>query len=146
MKIVINALSVHSGGGLVSLQELLPALREVDKKNEYIVVMAKGQRDIVGEIPDGIRPYVVNLNYRNVLLRTLFEQFALPVVLWRVGADWLYSLGNQAVLLAPCKVCVLMENPTPYSRLPIAWSSREQIVVGICTEAGRLVSDKFRVE
>lgn len=127
MKIVINALSVYSGGGLVSLLELLPALREVDKDNEYVLLMASAQRSIIGEIPDGIRPYVINLNYRNVLLRTLFEQLALPCVLLWMGADWLYSLGNQAVLLAPCNVCVLMENPTPYSRLPVAWSSRDRI-------------------
>lgn len=138
MKIVIDALSVTSGGGLVSLLELLPALREVDNNNDYIVVMAKVQQDVVGALPDGIRGHIANVNSRNVLSRFLFEQILLPIILWRIGADWLYSLGNQAVLLAPCKVCVLMENPNPYSRHPIAWSRRERIRLYLLRILGRL--------
>jgi glycosyltransferase involved in cell wall biosynthesis len=127
MRIVINALSVHSGGGLVSLIELLPALREADKNNEYVVLMAEYQTDIMRSVPDGVRKQIINLSHRNVFLRVVFEQLLLPFVLWRIGADWLYSLGNQTVLLAPCKVCLVMENTNPYSPHPIAWSGRERV-------------------
>ncbi len=127
MRIVVNALSVYSGGGLVSLLELLPALREVDRNNDYIVVVADDQREILGGFPDGIHIHRVNVQYRKVVRRILFEQLVLPIVLWRLRADWLYSLGNQTVVLAPCKVCLLMENPNPYSKHTIAWSARERI-------------------
>ena len=126
MRIVINALSVYSGGGLVSLLELLPALRELDNSNEYIIMMGKGHHKITGTLPEGVRTHVVSVKSRSVLIRILFEQLVLPFILWRIGADWLYSPGNQTVLLAPCRVLVLMENSNPYSRHPIAWNMRER--------------------
>lgn len=122
----------------MSLLELLPALREVDKNNEYIVVMAECQHEMIRALPDGVRKHVVNLNSRNVWLRIMFEQLVLPIILWRIGADWLYSLGNQTVLLAPCRVCVLMENTNPYSRHPIAWSMREQARLNLLRVLARL--------
>lgn len=126
MRIVVNALSVVSGGGLVSMRELLPALREVDKNNEYIVVMTEGQRALIGNLPDEIRTHVVRAKFSNVLLRVMYEQLVLPIILKKLGADWLYSVGNQTVLLASCRICILMENPNPYSRHPIDWTIQER--------------------
>ena len=124
MRIVINALSVFSGGGLTSMLNLLPALDRVDGENTYILILSARQETVLNAVPERFQVHSVHFNPKNLLLRLLYEQMVLPFVLRRLGADWLYSIGNLTSVLAPCKVLLLIENSNPYSALGIHWNSR----------------------
>jgi glycosyltransferase involved in cell wall biosynthesis len=126
MRIVINALSVFSGGGLTSMLNLLPALDRVDGENTYILILSARQETVLKAVPERFQVHIVHFNPKNLLLRLLYEQMVLPFVLRRLGADWLYSIGNLTSVLAPCKVLLLIENSNPYSALGIHWSGKER--------------------
>ena len=127
MRIVVNALSVFSGGGLTSMVNLLPALARVDRENEYVVIVSATQKAVASQIPKNLLVHRVGFNPRNVLVRLLYEQLVLPFVLWRLGARWLYSVGSITTLLAPCKVLLLIENANPYSVLDVAWNRKDRL-------------------
>lgn len=138
MKILINALSVTTGGGFTSLLNLLPALQKTDARNEYFVLLSEHQRTVRKGIPDTVRTYVVHFNPKVIVVRLLYEQFVLPFVLWRLNVDWLYSVGNITTLLAPCKVLLVIENANPYSRYRFAWTLHERLRNGLLNILGRL--------
>ena len=127
MRIVVNALSVFSGGGLTSMTNLLPALVRVDGENEYVVIVSAKQAAVVSQIPKNVGVHSVRFNPKNVLVRLLYEQLVLPFVLRRLGARWLYSVGSLTTLLAPCKVLLLIENANPYSVLDVAWNRKDRL-------------------
>jgi glycosyltransferase involved in cell wall biosynthesis len=127
MRIIINALSVYSGGGLTSMINLLPALERIDKENSYVVIVSAKQVAVVKEIPERFKTHKVSFNPRNIVIRLLYEQLVLPFVLRRLRSDWLYSVGNLTTLVAPRKVLLLVENANPYSSLDVAWSTKEQL-------------------
>jgi glycosyltransferase involved in cell wall biosynthesis len=138
VQVVINALSVRSGGGLVSLLELLPALRKADPGTDYTVVFSRSQRALIGELPAGVHARLIRADLSNVLLRLIVEQMVLPFVLWKLRADWLYSLGNQTVLLAPCRILLVMENTNPYSLHATEWTRGERVRLLILRVLGKL--------
>lgn len=127
MRIVINALSVFSGGGLTSMINLLPALEKVDRENEYIVIVSIRQTAVIRGIPEHFGTHKVTFNPKNIVTRLLYEQLAMPFVLLRLGADWLYSVGNLTTLLAPCRILLLIENANPYSALGLPWGRKERL-------------------
>jgi glycosyltransferase involved in cell wall biosynthesis len=127
MKIVVNALSVYSGGGLTSMINLLPALGEVDQENEYIVIVSAKQEAVLKGVPEPFGVHKVAFDPKSILARLLYEQLVMPFVLWRLGAEWLYSVGNLTTLLAPCRILLLIENANPYSVLDVAWSKKERL-------------------
>lgn len=126
MKIIINALSVFSGGGLTSMLNLLPALERVDREDEYVVVVSARQAAVLGGIPKRFRAHTVRFNPRNLVFRLLYEQIVLPFTLRRLAADWLYSVGNVTSVLAPCRILLLIENANPFSALDVQWSKKER--------------------
>jgi len=127
MTIVINALSVYSGGGLTSMVGLLPALSKVDKRNSYVVILSERQLTLIKGISVSFKVHKVSFNPRSVIIRLLYEQVMLPFLLWRLGARWLYSVGNLTTLLAPCRILLLIENANPYSALKLRWTSKERL-------------------
>lgn len=138
MKIAINALSVHSGGGLTSMLSLLPALEQVDQQNTYVVIVSRTQASLVDVIPVRFHARFVNVNPRNILARILYEQLILPFLLWRLKIDWLYSVGSMTSLLARCKILLLIENANPYSLLNIQWTPSEKARNSALRFLGRL--------
>ncbi|MBI3579812.1 MAG: hypothetical protein HY089_10435, partial [Ignavibacteriales bacterium] len=127
MRIAINALSVHSGGGLTAMLSLLPALEQVDHQNTYVVVVSRTQASLLAAIPKSFHMHFVSIDPRNVLLRILYEQLVLPFVLLQLKVDWLYSVGSMTSLLARCKILLLIENANPYSLLKIHWALSEKL-------------------
>jgi len=127
MRIVINSLSVFSGGGLTSMINLLPALGKIDMENEYVVIISVRQTEVIRAIPERFGTHRVTFNPKNIVTRLLYEQLAMPFVLLRLGADWLYSVGNLTTLLAPCRILLLIENANPYSVLGLAWNGKERL-------------------
>ncbi len=122
MKIAINCLSARAGGGISVFLNLLPALYEIDKQNEYVVFVSADQKEIIDQIPESFKTVRANFP-KNPYVRVLWEQFIFPLLFMHHGIDLLYSVGNTTILLAPCKIVLLIENANPYSRLKSTNSS-----------------------
>jgi len=116
MRIAINALSARTGGGISAFLNLLPALHEADKNNEYLVYVSADQREIISCIPKGFKTVTLNAP-GNPYARVLFEQLVFPALFIFHGIELLYSVGNTTILLATCKIVLLIENASPYSHL-----------------------------
>jgi glycosyltransferase involved in cell wall biosynthesis len=137
MKILINALSVTTGGGLTSFLYLVPALASVDARNEYIVLLSKHQSKLEAGIPDTVRTHVVNFNPKKTFMRFLYEQLVVPVLIVRWNIDWLYSPGNSTSLFAPCNVLLVLENANPYSTHRFDWTWKERFRKTVLNVLGR---------
>jgi glycosyltransferase involved in cell wall biosynthesis len=138
MRVAINVLSVSSGGGLRSIEQLIPALERQKSDQQFVIVVSRHQKKILNQIPSSFEKHNVSFNPQNIIIRTMFEQFALPFCLWYWKIDWLYSLGNLTTILSPCKVLLLIENANPYSSLHIKWTFKENFRLFLLNLFGRI--------
>lgn len=138
MHIVINCLSVHSGGGLTSWLSLLPAMHSLRPDVTLTVLVTQRNIGLFERLPESIRRSVVHGVSERVSVRKALEQIILPFVLLRLKADWLFGLANTVILAAPCRVVLNLENANPYSALPIAWSRHWRMRLGVVRFLGGL--------
>lgn len=142
MRIAINALSARVGGGLTYMRYFLPALAQVDSKNEYLVIVSSDQRNLkIPEAPN-FRALKVKSLWNLPPLRILFEQSALPLILWRQRVDLLYAPADTSPLLAPCKVVMAARNPNLYADLPVNWSLGYRMRFALLRAVNRLSARK----
>lgn len=127
MRIVINALSVTSGGGLTAMLNLLPALDLADPGNEYCVIVSQSQESLIRAIPKRFEIHIASINANLLAMRLAYEQLLLPFMLRKLKADWLYSVGGQTSLAASVKIFLLIENANPFSRLDINWTWKDRL-------------------
>lgn len=104
MKIGVNALYLIPGGvggTEIYLRNLLAALAEVDRDNEYLVFTNRETSDLVPRAPNfHDRPQAVAARFRPA--RILWEQTVLPAVVWRLGLDVLFNPGFTAPAVCSC--------------------------------------------
>lgn len=126
MRIVINALSARTGGGVTYLNRLLFYLGRVDVQNEYHVLVTPENREkIISGDPSPI--HVVEVYNRNSLHRAIYEQQILPGVLDRLCADVVYAPAEVAPLMARCPVVLAIQNPNPYYNVGIKWTISQRL-------------------
>lgn len=122
MRIVVNAVAVHGGGGQTFLLNILDALCVAEPRHEYWVVLTQRQRPILPLLPARVRAIVCGSAPTVPWLRILWEQLALPVLLRRWRADLLLAAFNTAVLRSPVPIVLVVHSVNAYSTLPIKWS------------------------
>ncbi|HAL39238.1 MAG TPA: glycosyltransferase family 1 protein [Polaromonas sp.] len=122
MKIVINALSARLGGGQTYLKNLLTHLPE-QPELEILVYAPPSLR-----LPDDRRIHRATTNWptENPVLRSLWERFGLPRILFREKVDVLFCPGGVVLSRVPngCKVVTMFRNMIPFdpealARIPI---------------------------
>src|SRR3990172_2106928 len=147
IKIAINTLSVQGGGGVSNFLNLIPSLSRIDNCNEYIVFISDRQREILDTIPDSFKTVTIHYIPPSPFLRVAWEQIVFPFYLLFYKIDILYTVGNMTTLLAPCRVVLLMDNPTPYSHLNNGWTKKELLRIKLIKYLGLLSAkraDKVR--
>lgn len=147
IKIAINTLSVQGGGGVSNFLNLIPSLSKIDKINEYIIFISGRQRELLDVIPDGFQKVIIDYIPPSPYLRVVWEQIVFPFYLLYHKIDVFYSVGNITTLLAPCRVVLLMDNPTPYSPLNKGWTKKELLRIKLIKYLGWLSAkraDKVR--
>jgi glycosyltransferase involved in cell wall biosynthesis len=105
MRIGVNALYLIPGGvggTEIYLRNLLRALAEVDRENEYVVFTnAETGGDLTPKAPNFTwSPQRVRASFRPA--RILFEQFALPRAARRAHIQVLFNPGFTMPVFAPC--------------------------------------------
>jgi len=112
--IAVDAMSQAAGGALIYLRYFLEKLAELDRYNEYYVVLRKSVELPELDLPDNVHLVRVGFFGRNLLLRFLYEQLILPVRLAWWGADLLFVSGGIPPLFTPCRKVLMVHNPNPY--------------------------------
>ncbi len=112
-RIVINALSARTGGGLTYARNLLRHFADAERA-DIIVLVAPGRKEL---LPDG--PYrIVACDFagRSVLHRTLWERFVVPRLLQTLEADVYYVLSGTLAAAPPdgCRSVVALRNMLPF--------------------------------
>ena len=147
MNIALNALSAKAGAGISVLQNLLPALAELDSKNSYYILVSENQKDIIDFTPKNFHVLVLKNAPSNPYFRVLYEQLVLPIVFHKHKIDLLYSVGNTTVLFAPCKVLLFIDNTNPFTKVVSNWSFKEKLrnkLLFYLTKLSALRADKIR--
>jgi glycosyltransferase involved in cell wall biosynthesis len=112
--VVINGVHAKSGGGVTYLRHMLPELAGTAGVDVRLI-LHESQRNLFEPVPDGVD--VVTFDYNPGFLPTLiWEQFSLPGIARRMGADVLFSPANFGPVLARNHV-VLLRNATSVIRL-----------------------------
>ena len=106
VRIGINALYLIPGGvggTEIYLRELLAALAEIDRTNEYLVFTnLETPSDLVPKQANfEWKPQAVHARFRPA--RILWEQIVLPFEAARYGLDVLFNPGFTAPVFAPCR-------------------------------------------
>ena len=127
MRIAINALSAKVGSALTFFDNFLPALAEVDDANDYFVIVAPWQAEVLPSVPRRFKRIVMPGVPRHFLARVLWEQLALPFRLRRLKIDVLYSTGNLVTLFPGCRSVMELTNASPFSTARIEWSRGEKL-------------------
>lgn len=105
VRVLVNGVHAHSGGGATYLRNMLPALA-ADPELELHLVLHQGQLAVLGPLEARIRVHA--LGFKNGFYRRLlWEQAALPFLARRLGADVTFSPANFGPLLAPAPVVLL---------------------------------------
>ena len=110
MKIVIDATAAISGGKLY-LEKLLPQLTALDSVHEFIVFHAGDLQQLSVSIPKGsvrfVRaaiPFLRDGQWAGAsIMRVLWRKFVLPLHLWRLQPDVLFSNSGTVPLAKPAK-------------------------------------------
>lgn len=104
MILFINALAASAGGGLTYVRNVIPQLAASSDRS--IVLLRPGLRGEFGQLP--------NIDFVEMDLpavrRFWYEQFELPDVIRRSGADVLLSTGNFALRNSPVPQILLSRN------------------------------------
>jgi len=124
IKIVIDATAAMAGGAVTYLLNLLPALANIDRDNDYMILLSDTQDRIQLDLPSNFQFKSIHFLYPKLLWRLLWEQTVLPGWLVRWHADVLYAPMDIASLLAPCPVVLAVRNPNPYYDLEISGNAR----------------------
>ncbi len=105
LRILINAIHAHSGGGVTYLRNLLPALA-ADPELDVLVCYHRDQEAKLPVPEQGIQRIAVD--FRDGFVgRLVWEQLSLPGLARRLGADVVYSPANFGPLLVPNGVIML---------------------------------------
>ena len=105
IRVLINGVHAHSGGGVTYLRNMLPMLA-ADPELELSLVVYEEQLVLFGPIDPRIHVHALGFG-NGFYRRLLWEQVALPFLARRLGADVTFSPANFGPLLAPAPVVLL---------------------------------------
>jgi len=114
MKIAINTMPIGFSGGKDYAKMLIKHLALIDKYNNYIVFLSKSKKDIIWNVTN-IEYIFNNFDSSNLIMRIIWEQFILPILLKKHKVDLLYNLSSYDIFLAPCKTIIKVGNMWPFS-------------------------------
>jgi glycosyltransferase involved in cell wall biosynthesis len=113
MKVAVSTLSGVSYGGVTYFENLLPALADVDKINEYHIYVAKNSPFAALVSQGNFFFHECLQNNKSALKRFLWEQFTLPKVLRNMNIDVMFTAKNTDIFAAGCKTVISIRNVEP---------------------------------
>ncbi len=105
VRVLVNGIHAHSGGGVTYLRNLLPLLA-ADPGLQLHLCLHERQYEFLAPIDPVIRTHLVGCS-DGFFRRLIWEQTVLPVFARRQGIDVTFSPANFGPLLAPSPIVVL---------------------------------------
>ncbi|MDW2113367.1 glycosyltransferase family 4 protein [Vibrio sp. 1731] len=119
MKLAINALSALRGGGQTYLKNLLKEYGSSDFNHHIILFVGKKNKTVFESFEsDKVSVVVSNFASRNIIFRTLWEVFYIPVYLRRKEIDSYYAPGGLMLTksISHCKMYTALRNMLPFDK------------------------------
>ena len=113
MKIALSLLSGISYGGVTYFDNLVPALAQIDKSNEYHIFLYKKNNLTERIKQDNFFFQVCSDSVHSAYMRFFWEQFVLPIELKKRKIDIMFTAKNANIILAPCKTIISIRNMEP---------------------------------
>jgi len=113
IKIAISLLSGVGYGSVTYFQNLIPALAEVDKNNEYHIFIQRDNPLLKLINQENFIFHRFLLNARFSFIRHFWEQIIMPIELKKLKIDIMFTAKNANILLAPCKTVTSIRNMEP---------------------------------
>lgn len=110
MRIAINTLAARGGGGSTFPKNLIAALAEEDKENEYFIFVTEQKEKEFKVKRDNFRFIVCPFASRSVGHRVFWEQTVLPFILKRNKIDVLYLPNSVDIFFAPVRSIITITN------------------------------------
>src|SRR3989339_1747285 len=114
MRIAINALSAVAGGGVTYLNQLFKHLSEIDKKNEYLIIITKKGEKILQASYNNFQILSFQVPSLSTTLRLIWEQLFLWYVLKKYRVDVLYSPANIGLIFQTFPTVVMIQTVAPF--------------------------------
>jgi len=127
MKIAIDGSAAMIGGSATYIYNLLPALTQIDKENEYIIICTQDQTKWTIELPQNFRYVRIPLRWDEAGKRIWWMQTKLPKLLNEQQVDVLYSPNELTSLFAPCPVVLAIRNFAPYANSDVAEGLKDKL-------------------
>jgi glycosyltransferase involved in cell wall biosynthesis len=129
MKIAILGFTATSYGSLTYLKNFLPQLARLDRTNTYEVFLPAERAGDLEVRQSNFHSRFSRVVPRSGALRVLWEQLALPWILWWEGADVVYTAHNMAILWSPIPSIIAIQNVEPFfaGRFPNALRLRPRL-------------------
>ena len=105
VRVLINGIHAHSGGGVTYLRNLLPLLA-ADAGLEIHLCLHENQHESLAPKNTAIHTHLVGCS-EGFYRRLIWEQMVLPFFARRLGIDVTFSPANFGPLLAPAPVVLL---------------------------------------
>lgn len=113
MKIALSLLSGTSYGGVTYFNNLIPALAQIDKSNEYHIFLYKESNLSERIKQDNFFFQVCPNSVHSAYMRFFWEQFVLPIKLKKRKIDIMFTAKNANIILATCKTIISIRNMEP---------------------------------
>jgi hypothetical protein len=106
----IHALAAKVGGGITYLRAIVPELAaQLEGRGVKVILLLPAPVEGL-EFPAFFDVRLLPHWARNPLTRFVFDQFVLPLMIWRTGGDALFCSASFAPLAKPCRTVVLLRN------------------------------------
>jgi len=110
MRIAIVAFSLRVAGGLSVGQNVIAALRRVADEHDYLLLMPAGVGYEELEQPTRCTRHYYRRKFGDVG-QAAFDQFVVPRLVRRFGAERVWSLGNFGLTRSSCPQAILYHQP-----------------------------------
>lgn len=129
--VVVNGIHAKSGGGVTYLRNIIPLLAQ-NPKIKIHLFLHKEQLDIFYPYNNDIALTV--FSYKSKFLQTfIWEQISLPVIVWAMGADVVYSPANYGPVFARNHVILLRNAVSVIRLINRIWPAVYWMVLSVAT-------------
>ncbi len=118
MRFGIDFSSAVVGAGITFAQNLLDALAQLDRENQYYVLTPASGRELGQRLPSNFTIFKPPRLYASPPIRLLFSQLWFPIWALRNRLDVCLFPSGYGVLGVPCKFVLLIQNASPYAGPP----------------------------
>ena len=137
-RVVIDASSAASGGGLRFLSSMCHSLAEISPETTFYLLQRESQRSQIPPMPSGFHWIEIPQVTKNRLFRLIWLQLTMPRIVKRLEPDVLLAATEITTLRPPCPMVLVVHNFAPFSHLRNQiWNRRGLVLQAVMRQLTR---------